>query len=729
MEILRDRREEFDRVGVKPLGISRDSPWTHISWMQALDLNFGLLSDWNAEAVRGFGVSRDFRGFQGHRPADGVPGGRGGDGPGDVELRGLGGPGLRRADRSGRRVVALAVAIFAVAAVLAAVPGIEHIGERVPRRRRARATGRRRPATICRPRTTCGSSATRSSTAATRGATRTRSGRRRSRRSTPPSGRTASSSGRSTTSSASCSAGTCSSCSRSSRPACSPWRGCASSGSRCGPAIVGGLAFEIAPYRAVQSAGHLLGPISLLLPLSLWALERGRRGNPAWLALSAVAIASIPLSGQVHLAIGAVPFYAAYALVRLPGVTVRRCALPRRRRDRRRTGDRRRAAHRSRRRPGLGERERTRSLSAVAAYSASWLDFFSRSQRHGSESFVFLGWLTPLVAMLGLYVLVRIGRAWLAVVLGLGAMIPMLLALGTNTPLYRPVHAVVPGLQYPRVPERLMPVACLAVAALVAFALQLLADDRILGSGRVRVPGVAGRIAIVTAVAVVAIAADLHYEALKATAADEREPRVQGARRRQARLAAPGGARLPCRTPTTAACTSTTTPSRDAKRPSGYSTTAPVIADVTARRLQGDQLRGLDARGRGSCSRSSACARSRSTAACSCSTPPFPGASWFAWRGLVQHGYRRWAQDGAITMLDRLHGHGPAPKAPVARAAPRHGAALRRLVRQRRERPRDVRRARPAVGVLERPGQLDLARHALVRAGPGDVLRRRPAGC
>jgi peroxiredoxin len=64
MELLRDRREEFDRLGVKPLGISRDSPWTHISWMQALDLNFGLLSDWNAEAVRGFGVSRDFRGFQ-----------------------------------------------------------------------------------------------------------------------------------------------------------------------------------------------------------------------------------------------------------------------------------------------------------------------------------------------------------------------------------------------------------------------------------------------------------------------------------------------------------------------------------------------------------------------------------------------------------------------------------------------------------------------------------------
>ena len=64
MELLRDRREEFERVGVKPLGISRDSPWTHISWMQALDLNFGLLSDWNGEAVHGFGVSQVFRGMK-----------------------------------------------------------------------------------------------------------------------------------------------------------------------------------------------------------------------------------------------------------------------------------------------------------------------------------------------------------------------------------------------------------------------------------------------------------------------------------------------------------------------------------------------------------------------------------------------------------------------------------------------------------------------------------------
>jgi peroxiredoxin len=49
---------------VQPVGISRDSPWTHIAWTQAIDLNFGLLSDWNGEAIRGFGVGFTFRGMQ-----------------------------------------------------------------------------------------------------------------------------------------------------------------------------------------------------------------------------------------------------------------------------------------------------------------------------------------------------------------------------------------------------------------------------------------------------------------------------------------------------------------------------------------------------------------------------------------------------------------------------------------------------------------------------------------
>ena len=63
MELLRDRSEEFEQAGVQRFGVSRDSPWTHIAWIQALDLNFPLLSDWNAEATRGFGIARDFRGY------------------------------------------------------------------------------------------------------------------------------------------------------------------------------------------------------------------------------------------------------------------------------------------------------------------------------------------------------------------------------------------------------------------------------------------------------------------------------------------------------------------------------------------------------------------------------------------------------------------------------------------------------------------------------------------
>jgi peroxiredoxin len=64
MELLRDRSAEFVSSGVRPFGVSRDSPWTHIAWSQALDLNFPLLSDWNEDAVRAFGIAQDFRGFK-----------------------------------------------------------------------------------------------------------------------------------------------------------------------------------------------------------------------------------------------------------------------------------------------------------------------------------------------------------------------------------------------------------------------------------------------------------------------------------------------------------------------------------------------------------------------------------------------------------------------------------------------------------------------------------------
>jgi peroxiredoxin len=65
MELLRDRSEEFEQAGVEAFGISRDSPWTHIAWKQALDLEISLLSDWNGEATDRFGLARQFRGMKG----------------------------------------------------------------------------------------------------------------------------------------------------------------------------------------------------------------------------------------------------------------------------------------------------------------------------------------------------------------------------------------------------------------------------------------------------------------------------------------------------------------------------------------------------------------------------------------------------------------------------------------------------------------------------------------
>jgi glutaredoxin-dependent peroxiredoxin len=63
MELLRDRSGEFEEVGVRVMAASRDSPFSHVAWTQALDLNFPLLSDWNGDAVRGFGIAGDYRGM------------------------------------------------------------------------------------------------------------------------------------------------------------------------------------------------------------------------------------------------------------------------------------------------------------------------------------------------------------------------------------------------------------------------------------------------------------------------------------------------------------------------------------------------------------------------------------------------------------------------------------------------------------------------------------------
>lgn len=271
-------------------------------------------------------------------------------------------------------------------------------------------------------------------------------------------------------------------------------------------AALGGLAFAVAPYRLAQSGPHLLGWAAVFLPLALLASERSRRalsptGAHAWGGVAALALVSIPLSGQLHLALGALPFVLLYALVRFrgtPAIWVGVGVL---------------AAVGA----GLLVNATTivdsteaggRSLSEVAAYSADWLDLVSRGRRGGFEQFVYLGWLTPLLAAAGLVLLARRQRG-LAALLGFGAVVPVLLALGTHFPLYELVRDVLPPFRGPRVPGRLLPIADLALAALAAVAVAF-------GVERVR----KGRRTVVAAALVVLVAADLTVFPLHSSAAD-----------------------------------------------------------------------------------------------------------------------------------------------------------------------------------------------------------------
>ena len=55
--LLRDRDSELIQLGVRSFGISSDSPWSHEQWSLAIDSPVPLLSDWEGEATRGFGVA------------------------------------------------------------------------------------------------------------------------------------------------------------------------------------------------------------------------------------------------------------------------------------------------------------------------------------------------------------------------------------------------------------------------------------------------------------------------------------------------------------------------------------------------------------------------------------------------------------------------------------------------------------------------------------------------
>jgi hypothetical protein len=390
-----------------------------------------------------------------------------------------------------------------------------------------------------------------------------------------------------------------------------------------GASLAGGLAFAIAPYRVQQSVGHLLGPISVLLPLALWGFERARRGSAWWLALSGAALASIPLSGQVHLALGAIPFFLAYALCRT--------------RDRRLLAG---AALGAVAAVGAGVLVRQtvikgstqsggRSLDEISAYSARVGDFLSRNVDHArSEQFVFLGWATPLLALAGLVLLLRARRFALAGVLGLGVVIPVVLALGTRTPLYSAVWHALPPFRFPRVPERLLPIACLCIAALVAFA--------VARSARLTV----------VALAVAVLFVDLHARVYGKSAPGDPSavrPLPTG------RLL-----ELPVFDPgvhygsvylwyDTAA---------ERQRPGGYSTTAPRAAKETARRLErlncGDWSGQTAAVVAGLGVQSIALHRGLYV-----HNPAVPSTAWFAWRGLVSHGWTVQRTAGPVWLFER----------------------------------------------------------------------------
>jgi hypothetical protein len=404
-------------------------------------------------------------------------------------------------------------------------------------------------------------------------------------------------------------------------------------------AAIGGLAFAVAPYRLDQSAsGHLLGWAAVFLPLALLGIERARvastpRRAHCWGALTAGALASIALSGQLHLALGVVPFVIAYALVRrrrIPllwtlagsvaaaavGLVVRYTLIA-----------------------GSAEDE-GRSLADVRRFQAEWADLFNRWHRPGSEEFVYFGWLTPVLAVVGLVVLWR-GRRWLAVLLGLGAIVPILLALGTNLPTYSPLWHALPPLRFPRVPERFMPIADLALAALLAFAVA----ELVRRAGRKGIAVAAGLLVLV--------ALDLGTQPVSATAADpenEAYAALEAGRILDLPLFDPGihyGSVYDYYELQAAR-----------ERPQGYNTLAPRNAysfAFTYNRIgcgvwePGDEatLDRLDVTSillhRGVYEQAG------------------DRTAWFAWRGLEEAGWAPTAQDGAITLFERGSSSAPPP--------------------------------------------------------------------
>lgn len=327
-------------------------------------------------------------------------------------------------------------------------------------------------------------------------------------------------------------------------------------------ALVGGLVFALAPYRVGQSTGHLLGLIAFLLPAVLLSLERRRF---VW---AAVALAAIPLSGQIHLAMGAVILALGYAWARVPrsewwkaGVGVAAATAT-----------------------AIAVQQlvvagsvvgRGRKFAEVEQYSAEISDLFTRGVGAGIEEFVFLGWLTPILALVGVWALRR--KTGLAVFLTLAAVVPTVLALGANVPLYEPLWRAFPPLRFARVPERLLPIACLAIAALVAFAVASVLNRHRDNGARSR-SLIAGGVALL----LVVLALDLRVPVFGAVTPD-RSSAAYAAIRGDGRLF-----ELPVFNPGIHYGSVYLAYARQSprERPQGYSTTATMPSELLSRRLR-----------------------------------------------------------------------------------------------------------------------------------------------
>jgi hypothetical protein len=396
-------------------------------------------------------------------------------------------------------------------------------------------------------------------------------------------------------------------------------------------AALGGLAFALAPYRLEQSAGHLLGWVALLLPLALLAVERARLAptparTHAWGATAALAVASIPLAGQLHLALGAVPLLLAYAALRFNrtsfawalagslvavgiGVVVRYTLI-------------------------AGSTEGSgRSVDELRRYSAEPVDFIDRWHAPRSEGFVYLGWLTPALALAGLVFLAR-KRRGLAVLLGIAALLPVLLALGVNFPGYEPLWRHFAPLHFTRVPGRLLPIADLALAALLAFAC----------TGLVRRAG--SRSIAVAGALVVLVVLDLTVQPLSATAADPDNDAY-----RALAVAPPGRVlEVPIFEPGQhfGSAYDYYQLQEAREQPGGYSTIAPQAAfdfAFTHNRLSC----GIWLPGDGAYLERLGITRVLFHRALY--TQAHRRGAWFAWRTLVSRGWRPVAQGGAVTLF------------------------------------------------------------------------------